>query len=261
MNFIDKVYAKAKSLKWEYNNLGNKKTDSGTLINISSFMDHLVYKEIFIDKLYDQYLHYWKNEILKCDQETKVIDIGANIGFFSIRVCDFITNSKDNISCHIVAVEPSNYCVSRLKKNIAQIRNRKIKFSIFNHLVGALDGYGTFIEDPNHHIGQRVINDESHGKGRDLCRLPYKDISSILTEKDNISLLKCDIEGDEIKFLINYRYKLSSIPLVLIEFHGKENINKGHELMIEYGFQELISKEDKPLPEDFYLSGYLNNRL
>ena len=77
-----------KNIKWRQQNLGIKKTDFGTKFKIISYMDHLVFKEIFIDNIYDDFIIKALVKNINMHEPKKIWNLGANLGFFSIRCCE-----------------------------------------------------------------------------------------------------------------------------------------------------------------------------
>ena len=82
------IRAVLRNLKWRCQNLGFQKTNFGTRLKIASFMDHLVFKEIFTDKIYDEFIIRALKKRSNENEPRRVFDIGANLGFFTVRCCE-----------------------------------------------------------------------------------------------------------------------------------------------------------------------------
>jgi len=207
---------------WRFKNLGFKKTNYGTKLKINSFMDHLVFKEIFIDRIYDDSIHYALNNS-NIDDRIKILDLGANIGFFTIRCCEILRQMQLNNSIEFILFEPSSTCIDRIKVNIKSfLHNNNFSFIIKNNLVGKKTGDDWFIEDVNHHLGQCVSEKIERKGDRYSRKIDYHDLSYDL-EHSIINLLKCDIEGSEIEFLSNYGNNLQNVSHIIIETHGQDS--------------------------------------
>lgn len=216
-----KLKAFLKDKKWRYYNLGIKKTSYGTMLKIDSFMDHLVFKEIFIDKIYDSFIHRALQRSKDHDR-IRILDLGANIGFFTVRCCEILSQLQINKSIEFILYEPSSSCILRIKDNIKEFQHNNISFEIRNSLVGKKTGSDWFIEDIDHHLGQ-CISPRIEVKGnRYTRRIDYHDLSPDL-EYSMINLLKCDIEGSEIEFLKNYGNNLRNVSHIIIETHGRDS--------------------------------------
>ena len=210
-----------KDLRWRFRNLGVQKTNYGTRLKITSFMDHLVFKEIFEDKVYDEFILRALKKDSSKNVKRKIFDIGANLGFFTIRCCEIWNQLEKKSPIHFVIFEPSETCYRRLEQNLKLFKHPPFSFEIHNVLVGKKKGWDWFIEDEEHHLGQCVSEQiEKQGK-RYSRKVPYKDLSEELVSS-KINLLKCDIEGSEVEFLKNYSSYLKNVSSIIIETHGQK---------------------------------------
>ena len=57
-------------------------------------MDHLVFKEIFTDKIYDKFIIRALQRDSNENEPRRIFDIGANLGFFPLDVVRFGINSE-----------------------------------------------------------------------------------------------------------------------------------------------------------------------
>ena len=208
-----------KYLIWKHNNIGNRKTDYGTKLKLVSYMDYLCFKEIFIEKEYDIYIE----EAIKCNPNSNnainIFDLGANLGFFSIRCCEIIKRIGLSQKINFIMHEPSTYCRNRLIKNISVFNNQNFNFDIRNTLIGKKGGEDWFIEDKEHHLGQGVSQFIENKPNRYSRKIRYQDITRDLNNSE-INLLKCDIEGSEIEFIKSYSKLLKNVNAIIIESHS-----------------------------------------
>jgi FkbM family methyltransferase len=211
-----------KDIKWRYHNLGIQKTDCGTRLKINSFMDHLIFKEIFTDKIYDEFILRTLKKNSKNNEPRRVFDIGANLGFFTIRCCELWNRLGMNADLDFVIYEPSDNCIGRLEENLKVFDQKKFSFDIRNKLVGKKSGWDWFIEDKDNHLGQCVSEEiKSVGK-RHTRKVMYYDLSEDLYNY-KIDLIKCDIEGSEVEFLKSYTGMLDNVFSIIIETHGNDS--------------------------------------
>jgi FkbM family methyltransferase len=233
-----------KDLKWRNRNLGIQKTDFGTKLNISSFMDHLVFKEIFTDKIYDEFILHALEKNSNDNEPKRIFDLGANLGFFTVRCCEIWNQLGTNANLYFVIYEPSENCVGRLKENLKGFDPKTFSFDIRNKLVGKKNGWDWFIEDKDHHLGQ-CVSPKIEKKGHRYSRkIGYHDMSQDL-ELSKIDLLKCDIEGSEVEFLKNFSSSLNGVHSMIIETHGQKAKDYVCKKMQETGFVSLKSIQDK----------------
>jgi len=224
-----------KNIVWRYNNLGTQKTDFGTKLNLSSYMDYLIFKEIFIDKIYDNYIKYSLNPNMDNNSPKRIFDIGGNLGFFTIRCCEIWNQIQTDVQLHFIIYEPSENCMKRLEKNLQGFDSKIFSFDIRNKLIGKKDGWDWFIEDKEHHLGQCVSKKIDRSGQRYSRRIAYDNITADL-QLSKIDLLKCDIEGSEVEFLQNYSSSLDTVKSIIIETHGKKVKDFVLKEMKELGF-------------------------
>ena len=230
-----KIKAFVKNILWRHQNLGIQKTEFGTKLRINSFIDHLVYKEIFTDKIYDEYINHALKKCMDNNESKKILDLGANLGFFSIRCCEIWCQIGSKAKIDFVLFEPSENCIDRLKANLKGFASNNFSFDIHNKLVGKKNGWDWFIEDRDHHIGQ-CVSKRIEKKGKRYSRkVEYSDLTKDL-EFSTIELIKCDIEGSEIEFFKNYSISLSNVNSIIIETHEYEAKDFVCKKMKEIGF-------------------------
>jgi FkbM family methyltransferase len=233
-----------KDRKWRFLNLGIQKTNYGTRLNIASFMDHLVFKEIFTDKIYDEFIIRALKKGSNENEPKRIFDLGANLGFFTVRCCEIWNQLGTNVNLDFVIYEPSENCIGRLKENLKGFDQKTFSFDIRNKLVGKKNGWDWFIEDKDHHLGQCISNEIEKTGHRYSRRISYHDLSQDL-ESSRIDLLKCDIEGSEVEFLKNFSLSLGKVCSIIIETHGQTAKDFVCRTMKEIGFNSLQTMEDK----------------
>jgi FkbM family methyltransferase len=256
-----KIKAYLQNLKWRFHNLGYQKTNFGTKLKINSFMDHLVYKEIFIDKIYDSFILHAFNNISDKNGSIRIFDLGANIGFFTVRCCEIWKQIQIGSRLDFVIYEPSENCIGSLKENLKVFDQSTVSFDIRNKLVGKKTGWDWFIEDKDHHLGQ-CISDEIEKSGNRYSRkINYHNLSQDLS-LSKIDLLKCDIEGNEVEFLKNYKSYLKKVSSIIIETHGKAAKDFTLKTMKEINFeniQTLQSEDDLIFSNLFFENSLLSS--
>ena len=227
-----------KDLKWRFHNYGVKKTNFGTKLKINSYMDYLVFKEVFTDKIYDEFIINALKKHANENEPRRVFDIGANLGFFTVRCCEIWNQIETRANIDFIIYEPSENCIGRLKQNLKKFDQKNFSFVIRNKLVGKKNGSDWFIEDKDHHLGQ-CISPRIVKKGHRYSRkIDYYDLSKDL-KLSNIDLLKCDIEGSEIEFLNNYGFHLDNVKSIIIETHGQNSFQYVNKKMKDANFKRF----------------------
>jgi FkbM family methyltransferase len=238
------IKAFLRNLKWRYQNLGFQKTNFGTRLKINSFMDHLVFKEIFTDKIYDDFILQSFKKKTNDNDPKKVFDLGANLGFFTVRCCEIWKQLGSKTDLEFVIYEPSETCIGRLKENLDSFDQKPFSFDIRNKLVGKKNGWDWFIEDKDHHLGQCVADKIKKTGHRYSRKIRYHDLSQDL-ESSKIDLLKCDIEGSEVEFLKNFSSSLEKVCSIIIETHGQTAKDFVYRTMQDIGFDSFQTTKDK----------------
>jgi FkbM family methyltransferase len=135
----------------------------------------------------------------------KILDIGANIGLFTLFVSDIYPLSQS------VLVEPDHENVSLLKKNIS---NHKI----IEAALYLKDGFVSFDSNLPHNA-KKIASD-----GATLVKAVS--LKTVFSESnfENVDILKMDIEGGEWALLIpeNIPY-FQKARLLIVEYHLGKN--------------------------------------
>ena len=137
-----------------------------------------------------------------------VIDVGANIGFFTTRFCKWVGNTG-----RVIAIEPEEANFQRLKRMVSK-NNMGSKVDLLKGLVAEKDGE-LFLELNPDHPGDHKIGADG------IKTVSYK-LDSILEERNwpDVSFIKIDVQGAEERVLDGAeqtfeRYK----PNIFIEVH------------------------------------------
>ena len=160
----------------------------------------------------------WLKDYLKNKINPTVIDVGANIGQYSLNILEANPNSL------IVAFEPHPVTYEILCKNIS---NNKVE--LFNLGVGANEGilklydYDTNEGSQHASLYKEVITD-IHQSNIVSYDVEIVNLDNFLTDKNikNIDLLKIDTEGNELNVLVGIRNYLQSNKIKAIHFEFNE---------------------------------------
>jgi len=171
------------------------------------YSDHVQYRYLYWDMSHDEV-----NTFKKLVDETNgdLLDIGANVGFYSLFFCKF---TKTNRSVH--SFEPVRYNINRLKKNLSLNGYDNVNI----HEFGLSDKTGQ---------SKMVYSDENRGgasmyRGQDQNQeyVEFKKLDEVEDISHNdIGFVKIDVEGAELSVLKGGAevFKNNLVPL-LIEVH------------------------------------------
>jgi FkbM family methyltransferase len=197
------------------------------------------FRENFFDRVY---FKGFPQEIQQGKPPEIVLDIGANIGFFSLSVFAEYPNSK------IYAFEPHPY-------NFKLLKGRKEKFpqldwEVVNKAMTGEDGY---IKLNTSTLNGFATMASIHQKSSNTESVEVKAISleSFLQQQDivNIDLIKLDCEGAEYPILYNIPDTLfKKIHALCIETHHGEAKNHNAVDLLQFlkskGYQTNIEREN-----------------
>jgi FkbM family methyltransferase len=185
-------------------------TKSGFKLNIRNVQnstDIHIFTEIWIENIYKKKNFDIKNNDI-------IIDIGANIGLFSLWAYQFC--KKGQIYCY----EPNNDNFIILEKNI--LENNLTNISAFKKIVSNTEGIRKLYQTND--FGTNNI----YGSKNDSI-----DVQSITLEKifdenkiSNCSFLKMDCEGAEYEILLNLPESFfTKINKICLEYHNMTELN------------------------------------
>jgi FkbM family methyltransferase len=187
------------------------------------------FSEIFIQQEYSDFIP--KENLFT------ILDIGANYGYFSLWLQSI--RPKDKI-CSLL-VEPSLRCRRSLEKLVGtpQLENR------FRYVPRAIAdpnmSHVKFFDRP--YMAGSIFESDSKDSFYYANTLKASDVFS--SDRDTFDLIKCDIEGGEWNFLINYSSILQKSKFLVMEWHSWHSGGGGFlqikEKLTELGFQIIKS--------------------
>jgi len=238
MSKVSNFFAAARNLKnsWEYN--FNKTKRSYRLLNfitrpypinlkIDKDSFH-VFKEIFIEDFYEY------RKIKKfIPQNPIIIDIGANIGFFTF----FIFSKKPNAKVYLFEPFPEN--INLIKKTIFNNGQLEKKMVISPNAVTETDGQiiPLYVSENVEQTAVASIYKNFDTRNSKKIDVQTTNLESIFIENNlnKIDVLKLDCEGAEFPILYNAPLALlKKIKLILIEVHNLDSENKNNTALVNY---------------------------
>jgi FkbM family methyltransferase len=193
-----------------------------------------------IEMVFDIYIqNIYSSTDFKIEQNDIIIDVGANIGIFSL----FAANKTHNL---VYAYEPFDMNIKYLRHNI---KTNGVKNIVVNE-VAVSDNIGNeYLFLTRNPAGNILHKQKTDNKNQ--IEVPTTTLQAIF-EKNNINqvgFLKMDCEGSEGVILIStpIRY-LKKIKKIVIEFHDNVSVLKHHEiqnLLKEAGFSTSLTWDNK----------------
>jgi FkbM family methyltransferase len=188
--------------------------ETGINLRVRSQGEWWVYNDIFVNREYD--LPILKTlESHRAGRPLTVLDLGANVGYFSLRIVDLARQSgAKDVILDVTMVEGSPKVFRELQRRMQSQKLPEARIRLTHGLVGLRAGSGVILESPLH-VKNTIIG-RTNNRG---ASVGFIDLGDLMKDQAEIHLLKCDIEGAELLFLENYADLLSKVRNAVIELH------------------------------------------
>lgn len=187
------------------------------------------FKEIFMDECYMDGLE------LHVSNNSTIIDIGANAGFFTLFAASSFNNSR------VLAYEPAPSNFKQLARNRGLNADCNIK--CFQKAVAGHSGTVEIMFDPDDSFTTNATIFQKPHKHNKVIQVPSITLSDIFREHsiERCDLLKMDCEGAEYDIIYSCTLEcLSRIDQIAMEVHGgigsRQNIESMEAYLNEQGF-------------------------
>lgn len=215
---------------------------SGLKIQVASKSDWVIYNDIFVDGEYD----FTIKEALGLavmDRNLTVLDLGANVGFFTLRFLDLLRQSdKKELGCRITLVEGSPAVASELRRRLLSDNGLTEKVEIVHGLVGKRTGTARISERDFH-----AMNSIYFDQNADTVSVDFVNLDTLFPSDAAIDLLKCDIEGAEQHFIENYPELLQRTRIAVFELHhDKCDTDRCMSILRDLGFTNQLVLRETP---------------
>lgn len=222
--------------------------------------------DLFMGEDYEKNEMNYIGEYLKQCDCLNVLDIGGNVGSFSLD----LSAVEDSLTFHIFEPIPNTY--NKLLANIKLNEKEESKFNTYN--IGLSDKAGSFdfyLPATDEAASMQPIEDSFYRKGsNEMGEYTGKDkmekvvclvdtVDNIVSSKgiDNIGFIKIDVEGNEKFVLQGAKETLSKFkPLVyceLLRIHSARfgyHPNEVIDYMTEFGYKCYVMKDKELIKID-----------
>jgi FkbM family methyltransferase len=182
---------------------------SGLKVKVASWAEWVTYNDIFVDGEYDVPIQH---AIAHAASDAVILDVGANVGYFALRLSDLWIRNRPDGSFRLIGVEGSPHVFPTLRE---RLRQNPLDGKTHYHfgLAGKRSGQARISSSEFHVTNSIVTGDGAHGES-----VPFLDVSTLVAAGTPIALLKCDIEGAEQMFIENYPDLLRRTDSAVFEF-------------------------------------------
>jgi FkbM family methyltransferase len=160
-----------------------------------------------------------------------VVDVGAQIGFFTVRAA-----SKAGPSGRIIALEPDPGSFGRLERNVAV--NKLANVTILQ-CAAAAHADGVYFESRPHSVESHIVATPRAGS----IRVASCTLDGLVMEHDlrRIDYLKIDTEGAELQILRAASNTLPRARVAAIEIHSQHWIREIDDMLARAGLTKIGS--------------------
>lgn len=176
--------------------------------------DWIVYQEIFVEQQYDLAITQSLLDSKKLSV-IHVVDIGANVGFFTSRYITLFSKAYLNQKKLTMTLVEGSPPTAEILQKAMHGAHGQIEVNVINGLAGRCEGTG-YIQSNQQFSGVTKRLEHSTPKSESVA---YVDIDLLTKTSPEISLLKCDIEGSEELFIESNEPILRRTRNAVFEFH------------------------------------------
>jgi FkbM family methyltransferase len=224
---------------------------SGVALTVKTESDWEVAQEIFVERDYDDAI---LQAFSSGDNGTpvRIVDLGANVGFFSLRCIHLHLQAKPQAHLELLAVEGAPSLCADLEERLSRGRDPNVNLIIKQGLVGHRTGKAMIYSSSFSSCTNAIVQEDTKVSRNPLLNrhaeeCQYLDLDQLIDPLAMVDLIKCDIEGSECDFLQSYVDLLKRTRLLVIELHPHQcNVNTCRELLTSYGFLHMRTIKNQP---------------
>jgi FkbM family methyltransferase len=208
---------------------------TGIILRVASRGEWWVYNDIFVNGEYDAPI---LQALEKCSPlgPLTVLDLGANVGFFTLRVVDLVRQTRPECRIDVTMVEASPKVFAELETRMRTQALPEVNLRMVQGLVGMRTGSASLEESAIHVKNTIMTSGSRHGH-----TIPFIDLNVLMEQVGEIDLLKCDIEGAELLFVENYEGLLGKARSAVFELHHEMcDTERCRRILVTSGFRETV---------------------
>ena len=225
---------------------------SGVRVIIRSYADWCSYNEVFAN---DEYTVPLREVLAAGARPLRVLDLGANFGYFTLRLADQIRQEWPNEELSVWMVEASPSVSTELRRRM-DCSKAKMKWAVVNGLVGKRTGTArlNYAVEDNQNFVDESAQRESWTQTGGAEEISYVDLAALVKDEPTIDLIKCDIEGSEYDFIQAYPDLLQKTARLVIEFHSAfGDVAEAVKRVKDAGFaRSVVLREDAQTPVIYF---------
>jgi FkbM family methyltransferase len=159
----------------------------------------------------------WEPELTQlfwnsCRLDTVFVDIGANIGYFTLLAGSRIHAGNKG---RVIAVEPNPECCALIERNIV-INWSMCDITLHKVAVGAKKGEVWLASPENRAANSHLASGEGETKGERRFRVPIEPFDALAPAGLKVDILKLDVEGHELAVFQGARRVIAQSPDIRI---------------------------------------------
>jgi FkbM family methyltransferase len=189
-------------------------TSSGIGLRVANYNEWIIYNEIFVDAEYDAAIGAAMT-LRDARRPIRVLDLGANAGFFTLRVFDRLRAAGlSDADCTATLVEANPDLIPVLRARVHDDNSLRDRADIVPGAAGEPSGTVTLypsFESP----GDSSVIRRTASTG---VTVSYVDLTRLAGDGP-IDLLKCDVEGAELTVIERYPQLLQRTRIAVFELH------------------------------------------
>jgi FkbM family methyltransferase len=197
---------------------------SGIPLFIRSQSDWDIFSEIFVNGYYDQAILDALREA-GSNGRIHVLDLGANVGFFTLRAVDLASQMGVAHRLSVRAFEGNPNTHRTLLANLQAASHTRAEVRAELGLIGHREGrgyiYSSMYSGANSVLKPSQKRSSISWRGAYAVQSDYIDLTPAMENLSSIDLIKCDIEGSEEGFLRCYPELLRATKRLVIECHPR----------------------------------------
>jgi FkbM family methyltransferase len=221
---------------------------SGVTLKVASKGEWWTYNDIFVNREYDLPIQT-ALQSRSPEHPFTVLDLGANVGYFTLRVVDLMRQSSlETVASDMTLVEGSPKTCRELQDRLRLQNLSLLNLRVIHGLVGQRDGNGV-IHESALHVKNTIMDTETH----DGVRVNFVDLDRTMENRSKIDLLKCDVEGAELLFIQNYGDLLRRVKNAIFEFHHEQcDMTMCVDLLEHLGFRQTVLRSSNGFSVCFF---------